>query len=391
MKKKLAILLGAAVLSTSLVSFTACGADGEKKVMNMSLNPEVEFVLDENDKVLSVNAINEEGNLIISAEAFANVEGKSAEAAAKLFIQVSKEYGFLLEGSLTANENEISISFSGDTEAAKALFNDVKEEVSAYLSSIDVQAAVSQAAAVTEEQLRALVDQCAPYIDAAQLSYDQLMEEIAKSREETQGMFSQYLKEAFYVEKTVALQKAELDVLREKGGVIVQGVLNAVESTYNLALEKIEEIRLKLLDPDGAYQQALTSFRQKKAEFLNYRESVLSGDDDTGVEQYVERLNQIKNELEQVENALVSAGDTAHQTLDTVREAITGAYTSIVNSIKSVLSSFNTFLDEIEAAQETASVEFSATFETEYGTYVLNAKADWNEMRVELIKTLGAE
>jgi hypothetical protein len=77
--------------------------------------------------------------------------------------------------------------------------------------------------------------------------------------------------------------------------------------------------------------------------------------------------------------------------LDTVREAITGAYTSIVNSIKSVLSSFNNFLDEIETAQETASVEISATFETEYGTYVLNAKADWNEMRVELTKTVDAE
>ena len=391
MKKKLAILLGAAVLSTSLVSFTACGADGEKKVMNMSLNPEVEFVLDEDDKVLSVNALNEEGNLIISAEAFADVEGKSAEAAAKLFIQVSKEYGFLLEGSLTADENQISISFSGDASDAKALFSDVKEEVSAYLSSLDVQASVEQAAAVTEDELRALVEQCAPYIDAAQLSYDQLMDEIAKSREETQGMFSQYLKEAFYVEKTVALQKAELDVLREKGGIIVQGVLAAVEATYDAAIASIEQIRLQLLNPEGAYQRALTSFREKKTEFLNYRESVLSGDDDTGVEQHVERLNQIKDELEQVENALISAGETAHEMLDTVREAITDVYTSIVDSIKSVLSSFNNFLDEIETAQETASVEISATFETEYGTYVLNAKADWNEMRVELTKTVDAE
>jgi archaellum component FlaC len=244
---------------------------------------------------------------------------------------------------------------------------------------------------VTEDELRALVEQCAPYIDAAQLSYDQLMDEIAKSREETQGMFSQYLKEAFYVEKTVALQKAELDVLREKGGIIVQGVLAAVEATYDAAIASIEQIRLQLLNPEGAYQRALTSFREKKTEFLNYRESVLSCDDDTGVEQHVERLNQIKDELEQVENALISAGDTAHEMLDTVRDAITGAYTSIVNSIKSVLSSFNNFLDEIETAQETASVEISATFETEYGTYVLNAKADWNEMRVELTKTVDAE
>ena len=51
----------------------------------------------------------------------------------------------------------------------------------------------------------------------------------------------------------------------------------------------------------------------------------------------------------------------------------------------------NQIKDEIETAQENASVEIFATFETEYGTYVLNAKADWNEMRVELTKNMAEE
>ena len=78
MNKAVALLCLAAV-GASAFAFTGCKKDEAGKVMNVALNPEVEFVLDANDKVVTVNALNEEGNLVISAAAFENVEGKSAE------------------------------------------------------------------------------------------------------------------------------------------------------------------------------------------------------------------------------------------------------------------------------------------------------------------------
>jgi hypothetical protein len=99
-------------LATGLGAFVGCGDKGkadEKTIMNVSLNPEVEFVLDSNNKVVSVNALNEEGNLVISAEAFENVEGKSAEEAAQLFVKVSAETGFLVSGTASDGENEVEI------------------------------------------------------------------------------------------------------------------------------------------------------------------------------------------------------------------------------------------------------------------------------------------
>ena len=85
MKKKVIALASAALMLTmSVGAFSSCkffkkDDDGQKTVMNVCLNPEVEFVLDGDNKVISVNAINEEGNLIISSEAFADIEGKTAE------------------------------------------------------------------------------------------------------------------------------------------------------------------------------------------------------------------------------------------------------------------------------------------------------------------------
>ena len=120
--RKLSIAL-ALLVGTCAMPFTGCFdscKDSESKtIMNVSLHPEVEFVLDENDKMLSVNALNEEGNMIITAEAFNNIEGKTAEEAAKLFVEVSKDTGFLIEGKVNQGENEVKISLSGDTKQAE--------------------------------------------------------------------------------------------------------------------------------------------------------------------------------------------------------------------------------------------------------------------------------
>ena len=99
----------------SIFCISCSDENKENKVMTLSFNPQVEFVLDADDKVVSVTALNEEGNLIISAESFQTVEGKSAEDATKLFLQVSKEYGFLVSGSANTGDttNEFSISISG--------------------------------------------------------------------------------------------------------------------------------------------------------------------------------------------------------------------------------------------------------------------------------------
>ena len=155
MKKKIMAITGAALMLTmSMGAFSSCkwfrkdADEGQKTVMNVCLNPEVEFVLDGNNKVISVNAINEEGNLIISSEAFSKIQGKTAEEAAKLFVQVSKETGYLVQREVQVGENELKISLSGDLELANTLYNSVATQIESYLETVDVQATVQQAAAM---------------------------------------------------------------------------------------------------------------------------------------------------------------------------------------------------------------------------------------------------
>ena len=216
MKKFVAILSSALFLATSVSALVGCGGKenaDDKTVMNISLNPSVEFVLDKDNKVVSVNALNEEGNLIVGVEGFV---GKDAEDAAQLFVQVSKETGFIVEGNASVADNKLSISISGDEKAATDLYNEVKGKVDAYFSAENVTAVVEQAAAITEEQLEKLVAECAPYMEAAEvksMEYAELVETLYQSRKETAEFYSQELKNAYYEAKAFVLEQAELETL----------------------------------------------------------------------------------------------------------------------------------------------------------------------------------
>ena len=117
---------------------TACGKNNDPdKVMNISMNPSIELVLDGNNKVLSVNAINDEGNFIIANASFT---GLSAEDAVDLFIKTTEENGFV-DTTLSAEDNKLEIEISGDD--AQKLYDKVKKSADEYLQSLNLNVTVT--------------------------------------------------------------------------------------------------------------------------------------------------------------------------------------------------------------------------------------------------------
>jgi len=120
MKKKiLSILLAAAMLVPSIL-MTGCGApatppEGTYTRMTVDINPSVEFMIDDENKVVSVTALNDDGSILIAGEAFV---GKTPEEAAELMVTLAGETGYLVGGSVEAGENEVKISISGDSRGA---------------------------------------------------------------------------------------------------------------------------------------------------------------------------------------------------------------------------------------------------------------------------------
>ena len=394
MKKMLATCCALVLAGSTAFAFVGCNKGGGKQeeagtVMNVSLNPEVEFVLDADGTVVSVNALNEEGNLIVSAAAFT---GKSAEEAAELFVQVSDETGFLFEGDIAVGENKISVSFSGDEEKAAELYNDVKGKVEAYLQSADIKGSIEQAKAITEEQLRALVAECEPYLDQAKvqaLSYMELVETIAESRKETAEMYSQEVKNAYYEAKAFALEQAELETIKQHLGVIEKAAYDMAFAGYSTAVELIESTRMSMLvNENSPYQVALRAFQAAKADYLKFRDELAADyNEKTGEslpEELAARLAEYQAAVETTETALVNAGKSANETLDGLKASVEQAYQALTTAIGNFSAKLNEHAAEISESVTTAETAFFADFESAYAGAIAAAKTGWADMKNSL-------
>lgn len=388
MRKNIAVIL---LFSLIFGIFALSGCNNEqvvkteKTVMNLSLNPAIEVVLDEEDKVITVNALNEEGNLIISATAFQNVEGKSAEEVARLFVQVSKETGYLVSGHV-GEENQISISISGDDKLAKKLYSDVKTQVEEYLEEMDLEATLIQAAAVTEEQLRLALAECAPYIEEAKLramEHKELVEQLAASRKETAQMYSQELKNAYYEAKAFAMEQAKLEALKEKLPAVEKMMFELLNTAYVSSIDLVEQARLKfLVEENSIYQLALANLRERKAAYLAYRNELAAQDPGAVTEEMKQHLANLEAALETAETNLVSQSEEAHRLLDDVKAQMTTAYNQVLAMFEEV--DMVAMADEISQKQTAALEDFFVEFETKYADAKESALENWNDMAAGL-------
>ena len=315
MKKLTSLLIVLVLVVGAVFALTACDQtdkDAPTTVMNVSLNPEVEFVLDGHGKVVTVNALNEDGNLIITATVF---EGKTAEEAAELFVQVSHEMGFLVSGNAQIKNNDIEITISGEQKDVEELYNNVKASIQEYFELENIVAEIAALETMTRAQMEALVAQAQPYIDQAKLqalSHMELVEELYASRKETCEMYSQELKNAYYSAKAAAMDTTKIQALKEQMGSKFNFVLEGLFDAYTDAVAKIEDARMQyLVSAESDYQVKLAEFRAKKIEFLQKRQELAAKEDITEAE--INVLNGLENAVNFIENALVSIGELANK------------------------------------------------------------------------------
>lgn len=398
MKKLTSVLIALVLVVGALCALTACDTPQDNSapttVMNLTLNPEVEFVLDGNGKVLSVNALNEDGNLIITAALKekdgqttdeSQFEGQTAEEATKLFVELSHEMGFLVSGNVGIDNNDLQIAISGEVKAdAEKLYNDVKATVQEYFTAENINAKVAELQAISQEKLQELVAQAQPYVDQAKLealSAMELMEELYASRQETAEMYSQELKNAYYNAKAAAMDTAKVEALRGELNSALQFGFDLALQQYTTALDNIEKIRMEyLVSADSIYQKALADFRTKKIEFLQKRQELA----ESGVqltEEQLKALDALQTAVETAEQALVDAGTLANSVLDTAKTMVTTGYNAVVSFLESAQVKMNEHMDAIVSFQEEKLPTFTAEFENNYQDAVAQAKANWTAMK----------
>ena len=397
-KKIAACGMSLALAAGTCALLAGCGGgDGEAAArMQVDINPSVEFILDADDKVLSVTALNDDGALIVAGEAFV---GKTAEDAVELMASISTDAGYLVKGELSAGQDGITISITGDEEAAQKLYDDVKAGVDAFLEKSGIDAAVERGEALKLDALRALVQEADPTLsdeEVAAMTEEQLLNALKISRIETAQLLTEELRDAYNTAKEYDFRFAERQATKS----VIEGLGSAYESflngyaaaldSYQKAIQAVEQARYDyLVDAGSDYQKILAEVREQKDKVLEQRKEAAELPEGAAKEAAKAALAAEEAILETKEAALELAGDAANASFDLVLSAMKTVENALTELEKTFPEEITTALTEnaqkAQDAMNAAKDEAFAKFEEAHKEDIEQALADLQARKQALI------
>ena len=281
MKKTLISILLLCAMIFSTLSFVSCSKaepeEGTLTRMTVDINPSVEFMIDDQNKIVSVTALNDDGSILIVGESFI---GKTPEEGVEMMVTLASETGYLIEGNVEADENTVKISVSGDSKYAEQLMKDASEKAESIMKKLDIEGKVEKAEALKLEELRKLALSTSLYTEEEINAMDekQLYKVISAGRIETALLLTEEMRTAYYSAKEYKISFAESEetarIIKEMGGLytVVHTSYKTALDLYSTAITELDNFRYDMLvSPDSEYQKSLTKLREAKVELLKQK------------------------------------------------------------------------------------------------------------------------
>ena len=281
MKKSIVSIILVLTLVLSALSFASCSKvepeEGSVTRMTVDINPSVEFMIDDQNKIVSVTALNDDGSILIVGEAFV---GKTPEEAIEMMVTLASDTGYLVQGNAEASENTVKISVSGDSKYAEQLKKDITEKANDTLKALDINGTVEKVEALKIDALRQMALSTSLYTEEeiSTMDEDQLYKVISAGRIETALLLTEEMRSAYYSAKEYKISFAQREetarIIKELGGLynLTHTAYKTALDVYSTAITELDNFRYEMLvSPESEYQKSLTELREAKIELLKQK------------------------------------------------------------------------------------------------------------------------
>lgn len=398
----LCLLIGMALPLASCKKSEPTPPEGTYTRMTVDINPSVEFMVDDQNKVVSVTALNDDGSILIAGEAFV---GKTPEEATRMVVSLATDAGYLVKGEIhvenTDESQKVEISVSGNSDYAKELAKNVKSDVEKYLKDNKITATVESVKAKTLDEMRKVVIEDGLFTEdeVKDMTEEQLYKALAAGRIETAQLLTAEMREAYYRAKDYKIsfveKQATADIISGMGAtykVLMSGYSTAL-AAYSTSIDTLDELRYSLLvDPESAYQKALASLRDAKEDLLKEKKLVFSVKD--GDKTYAEISASFKLSEEAYNKALKAvedAGAAANKAMETAIAALREIETQLkaleekLRENEDISAKLTAEAQNLEDTLNKAKDNFFAEFEAAHKSDIEKAEADLEAKKQELI------
>ena len=398
----LCLLIGMALPLASCKKSEPTPPEGTYTRMTVDINPSVEFMVDDQNKVVSVTALNDDGSILIAGEAFV---GKTPEEATRMVVSLATDAGYLVKGEIhvenTDESQKVEISVSGNSDYAKELAKNVKSDVEKYLKDNKITATVESVKAKTLDEMRKVVIEDGLFTEdeVKDMTEEQLYKALAAGRIETAQLLTAEMREAYYRAKDYKIsfveKQATADIISGMGATYkaLMSGYSAALAAYSTSIDKLDALRYSLLvDPESAYQKALASLRDAKEDLLKEKKLIFSVKD--GDKTYVEISASFKLSEETYNKALKAvedAGAAANKAMETAIaalreiEAQLKALEEKLRENEDISAKLTAEAQNLEDTLNKAKDNFFAEFEAAHKSDIEKAEADLEAKKQELI------
>lgn len=398
----LCLLIGMALPLASCKKSEPTPPEGTYTRMTVDINPSVEFMVDDQNKVVSVTALNDDGSILIAGEAFV---GKTPEEATRMVVSLATDAGYLVKGEIhvenTDESQKVEISVSGNSDYAKELAKNVKSDVEKYLKDNKITATVESVKAKTLDEMRKVVIEDGLFTEdeVKNMTEEQLYKALAAGRIETAQLLTAEMREAYYRAKDYKIsfveKQATADIISGMGATYkaLMSGYSAALAAYSTSIDTLDELRYSLLvDPESAYQKVLASLRDAKEDLLKEKKLVFSVKD--GDKTYAEISASFKLSEETYNKALKAvedAGAAANKAMETAIAALREVETQLkaleekLRENEDISAKLTAEAQKLEDTLNRAKDNFFAEFEAAHKSDIEKAEADLEAKKQELI------
>lgn len=310
MKKFVKYLFVICLIVPCAFLLAGCG-EGNKpaNVMRLDVNPEVSFVLDNNNKVVSVQFEDGSNGNGDAGTIFADVNfvGKDVNATIQIFIERAT-----ISGKIDFNGEEITVEINGKNNAdVEKLKQQVQTQVQDVFNSLGAQVSVTFNK-ITEEAQRQALEAKALLLapektssDIKDMSNEQLVELISDKQKEYQDL-------AYSQVKAISTQLASVE----------QAALNSAKELFEQAEEALNKAQQALDEASkvlgqealaglqSAVDKAQTTFNTQKANFEAKVNAFLQKKAEL-ISQAKAKYESVKAQLVDTYKSLVASSETA--------------------------------------------------------------------------------
>jgi archaellum component FlaC len=138
------LITGAVALAMVFTVLSGCdafsgGQAEQDSYVSLSINPEVEFIVDENNTVTAVNCVNEDAEILLSET---DLTGENISDAAETFVDLATDAGYI---DVESTDNEVTVDVvSGDPEIENNIKDRIRQRINRFFENNGIFGRVSE-------------------------------------------------------------------------------------------------------------------------------------------------------------------------------------------------------------------------------------------------------